>query len=91
MTTTTCFDYIKAFIKSNPPNSKLICQQNPNSNLFYCYNNETNELCQYNILKNPETNLLWQRIKYNTNQFDIRIDIDPFQNQRTTVLKKEES
>lgn len=90
MTDNSCFDYIKAFIKSNKHNTKLICQQNPNSNIFYCYNNETHELCHYNILKSPETNLLWQRIKHNPVKFDVRVKLDTFQNERTIVTKKED-
>jgi len=90
MANTSCYEYIKAFIKSNKSNTKLICEQKPNSNFLYCYNNETHELCHYNILKSPETNLLWQRIKYTPAKFDIRVHVDPFQNERTSVTKKED-
>ena len=89
MTSTICYDYINAFIKSNAPNTKLSCEKKPNSNVLYCYNNETNELCHYNILKSPETNLLWQKIKNNPVEFDLKVDIDPFQKERTIVIKTE--
>ena len=84
----SCYNYIKSFIKSNPDNTKLICEQHNNSNLLYCYNNETNELCHYNILKHPEMQFLWQKIKKNPELFDMRVDIDPLQKQRTIVIKK---
>lgn len=84
----TCYDYIHAFMISNPTGTKLICQSVLQSDLLYCYNNDTNELCNYNIKKNPNHSKLWEKMNNNKEQFEIKYESDYHTISRTIVIKK---
>lgn len=84
-----CYDYLLDYIRSSPNGTKLLCDKHKNRPNLYCYNNHTNEFCQYNKKEYAEhkTENLWIHMFQNPAQFDVRVDIDVFQKERTTVTK----